>query len=472
MIRIRRAMPCAARRRQGRDPAAAADRAAGRRAGPSPPSRSIAGRASRPRARPSPPGSTRIARLDKTFDPRHFLTGARAAYEMIVVAFAQGDRRTLRERLSKDVYDGFDGVIREREGRGETAETRFVSIDTTEVAGAELRARTAQVTVRFVSQLVSVTRDNSGNVTDGNADKVTDVTDVLDLCARRVLARSQLEARGDRSGSLNACPGAGDACAGPRSVTRSLPHSSSVSLASEVAVAAHLGTALARPDAAKPHKVAKSSSRRPGGARRARPDPDSRCRRRADRVGPHRRLGGRRSRGRLRDISGELPPDRQYGESAGREPPDVCGALHAVCRRALEAGTLDSDGGAQVLRGQFPSRPHRQARRCRRIPHRLLRADRRRLALSDRAIFTCRSTAGRPTCCRRPARASRRGLSQHRPVAAARRDRQARALLRPRRDRGRRARRPASRDLLDQGCRPRRCSSRFRARRASGSRTA
>ena len=133
-------------------------------------------------------GLDAIVAADKSFDPRHFLTGARAAYEMIVVAFAQGDRRTLREWLSKDVYDSFDGVIRERESRGETSETRFVAIDATEIAGAELRGRTAQLTTRFVSQLVSVTRDKAGNVTDGNADKVTDVTDVWTF-ARDVTSR-------------------------------------------------------------------------------------------------------------------------------------------------------------------------------------------------------------------------------------------------------------------------------------------
>jgi predicted lipid-binding transport protein (Tim44 family) len=133
-------------------------------------------------------GLDAIVAADKSFDPRHFLTGARAAYEMIVVAFAQGDRRTLREWLSKDVYDSFDAVIREREGRGETAETRFVSLDTTELAGAELRSRTAQATVRFVSQLISVTHDKSGNVTDGNAEKVIEVTDVWTF-ARDVTSR-------------------------------------------------------------------------------------------------------------------------------------------------------------------------------------------------------------------------------------------------------------------------------------------
>jgi predicted lipid-binding transport protein (Tim44 family) len=133
-------------------------------------------------------GLDAIVAADKSFDPRHFLTGARAAYEMIVVAFAQGDRRTLREWLSKEVYDSFDGVIREREGRAETAESRFVSIDTTEIAAAEMRGRIAQVTVRFVSQLVSVTRDKSGAVTDGSPDKVTDVTDAWTF-ARDVTSR-------------------------------------------------------------------------------------------------------------------------------------------------------------------------------------------------------------------------------------------------------------------------------------------
>jgi predicted lipid-binding transport protein (Tim44 family) len=123
-------------------------------------------------------GLDAILAVDKSFDPRHFLTGARAAYEMIVIAFAQGDRRTLKEWLAKEVYDSFESVIQERENHGETTETRFVTIDSTEIAGAEVRSRNALVTVRFVTQLVSATRDKSGTVTDGNPDKVSDVTDV------------------------------------------------------------------------------------------------------------------------------------------------------------------------------------------------------------------------------------------------------------------------------------------------------
>ena len=123
-------------------------------------------------------GLDAIAGADPEFDAKHFVTGARAAYEMIVTAFAEGDRRTLKNLLSRDVYDGFETAITEREKAGHKAETRFVSIDSADITHAELKNRSAQVTVKFVSQLVSVTRDKSGNVVEGNPDRVTDVTDV------------------------------------------------------------------------------------------------------------------------------------------------------------------------------------------------------------------------------------------------------------------------------------------------------
>jgi predicted lipid-binding transport protein (Tim44 family) len=123
-------------------------------------------------------GLDAIVAADDSFDPAHFLTGARSAYEMIVTAFAEGDRRNLRNLLSRDVYEGFETAINEREKRGEHAETRSVSIDQAEIVGAEMRNRAAQVTVRFVSKLVSVTRDRNGAAIEGNPDGVTDVTDV------------------------------------------------------------------------------------------------------------------------------------------------------------------------------------------------------------------------------------------------------------------------------------------------------
>ena len=133
-------------------------------------------------------GLDAIAREDKSFDAKQFVVGGRAAYEMIVLAFAEGDRRNLKNLLSREVYDGFEAAISDRESRGEKVETRFVSIDKADLIGAEIRAKTAQVTVRFVSQLISATRDRNGNVIDGSPEKVTDVTDVWTF-ARDVSSR-------------------------------------------------------------------------------------------------------------------------------------------------------------------------------------------------------------------------------------------------------------------------------------------
>ena len=123
-------------------------------------------------------GLDAIVAQDPSFDPRHFLSGAKGAYEMIVLAFANGDRRALKDLLSTEVYESFETVIRDREKHDQKTETRFVSIDKAELVGAEARDKAAQLTVRFVSQMISVTRDKAGTIVDGNADKVADITDV------------------------------------------------------------------------------------------------------------------------------------------------------------------------------------------------------------------------------------------------------------------------------------------------------
>jgi predicted lipid-binding transport protein (Tim44 family) len=119
-----------------------------------------------------------IRSADPSFDPAVFLNGAKTAYEMIVTAFAEGDRKMLKNLLSREVYDGFVGAIADRESRGETVTSNFVSIDTAEITEASLRGRTAHLTVRFVSQLVTATSDKNGNVIQGDPNAVTEVTDI------------------------------------------------------------------------------------------------------------------------------------------------------------------------------------------------------------------------------------------------------------------------------------------------------
>lgn len=123
-------------------------------------------------------GLDEIARVEPAFDAQEFLDGGKAAYEMIVSAFAHGDRQTLKDLLSREVYEGFERAITEREKRGEKVETTFVSIDRAEIVGVEVRGTNAQVMVRFASKLITATRDATGTVVDGSPEAVVDVTDV------------------------------------------------------------------------------------------------------------------------------------------------------------------------------------------------------------------------------------------------------------------------------------------------------
>ena len=123
-------------------------------------------------------GIEAVIRQEPSFDPREFLGGAKSAYETIVTAFARGDRKMLKGLLAKEVYDGFEQAITDREKRGEKAESNFVSIDKAEITGVDVKGKTAQVTIAFVSQLISATRDAQGVVVDGSAEAVSEVNDI------------------------------------------------------------------------------------------------------------------------------------------------------------------------------------------------------------------------------------------------------------------------------------------------------
>ena len=133
-------------------------------------------------------GLVDIVRADSTFDPDTFLKGARAAYEIIVTAFAEGNRKTLKSLLTRDVYEGFAGAIGDREARGEQVDQSFVGIKAADIVEAELKNGMSQVTVKFVSELISATRDRGGEVTAGDPKRIKEVTDIWTF-AREVDSR-------------------------------------------------------------------------------------------------------------------------------------------------------------------------------------------------------------------------------------------------------------------------------------------
>jgi predicted lipid-binding transport protein (Tim44 family) len=123
-------------------------------------------------------GVAQIRSADASFDPRGFTAGARQAFEMIVRAFAQGDTATLRPLLSDEVYENFAAAIQERRRMRHTLETTLVSVRSADVVDARLNGRTAEVSVKFVSEQTNVTRDESGQVVDGAPGHVATITDI------------------------------------------------------------------------------------------------------------------------------------------------------------------------------------------------------------------------------------------------------------------------------------------------------
>ena len=133
-------------------------------------------RALPPSSSPAGQGLSRIAAADPTFQPGAFLDGAEGAFRMIVAAFAQGDRQTLRGLLSDDTYAGFEQAVTARENAGETQRTEIRGIEEVAIEAAALNGNTAEVTVRFVSDQVNITTKNQEIV--AGADAVTEVVDI------------------------------------------------------------------------------------------------------------------------------------------------------------------------------------------------------------------------------------------------------------------------------------------------------
>ena len=123
-------------------------------------------------------GVSDIQGADPSFDPADFMAGAKAAFEMIITAFAQGARDTLKPLLGPDVYASFEAAIAEREQAGETMELTFIGFKSAEIPKAWMDGSVARVTVEFVSEQSSVIKNADGALLDGDPNTVDVITDV------------------------------------------------------------------------------------------------------------------------------------------------------------------------------------------------------------------------------------------------------------------------------------------------------
>ncbi|PHQ69094.1 MAG: preprotein translocase subunit Tim44 [Paracoccus sp.] len=124
-------------------------------------------------AEPGSPTAEALAAMkevDPSFGVADFLNGAKSAYEMILMAFERGDLSEVRPFLADPVADAFQSVIDARKAQGQTVEAQFLGLRDTGLAGAEFDHSTviAEVSVRFVGELIAATRDSEGNVVDGD----------------------------------------------------------------------------------------------------------------------------------------------------------------------------------------------------------------------------------------------------------------------------------------------------------------
>jgi predicted lipid-binding transport protein (Tim44 family) len=121
-----------------------------------------------------------IKSIEPKFNTGEFLRGARGAYEMILMAFERGDLTPVRGFISEEIAEAFDEAIAARGHNGHSVHANFVGIRELALAEAEFdqTTREAELTVRFVGELTSVTKDSAGQVVTGSADEIKRQRDV------------------------------------------------------------------------------------------------------------------------------------------------------------------------------------------------------------------------------------------------------------------------------------------------------
>jgi predicted lipid-binding transport protein (Tim44 family) len=120
---------------------------------------------------------TRMREADRAFDSAGFLNGAEKAFRLIVAAFAAGDRTTLRNLLADDTFRAFDQAIADREAAEHQQISEIRAVPGASIESAELNGAIAHITVKFVSDQISLTRDQAGNPLTGT-DAATEITDL------------------------------------------------------------------------------------------------------------------------------------------------------------------------------------------------------------------------------------------------------------------------------------------------------
>ena len=170
--------------------------------------------------KPVPAWAASIREDDPDFDPQAFTEGAKAAYEMIVTAFADGDLREVAPYVDPSVRKAFEVAIDGRQGAGQTMSVEFVGIESATVVNAERESAHHEVTVDFRSDQIRVTRDAAGEVIDGDPNRIDAVKDRWTFSRPVTSSDPNWTLIGTHAGDEPAAPGpvaSGPASSGPAS---------------------------------------------------------------------------------------------------------------------------------------------------------------------------------------------------------------------------------------------------------------
>ena len=108
---------------------------------------------------------------------KEFLKGANIAYETIITNFSKGNLKDIKNLLNKKVYDEFTDAVKERHSKGYISDTTFIGINSSNIKEHKQNNNFLEVTVDFVSEIISSVKDKEKKVISGNPDKIKKVYD-------------------------------------------------------------------------------------------------------------------------------------------------------------------------------------------------------------------------------------------------------------------------------------------------------
>ena len=108
---------------------------------------------------------------------KEFINGAKIAYETIITSFANGNIKDVKNLLAKSVFDQFDSAVKERNSKGLLSDTTFVGINSADIKDHKQNNNMLEVTVDFVSEIITCVRDKNKNIMSGDPQKVKKVHD-------------------------------------------------------------------------------------------------------------------------------------------------------------------------------------------------------------------------------------------------------------------------------------------------------